>query len=376
MLHPGRGAAAAVLGRAVPRRPRRPRRRVYGLHDALPRPDPPVRAARTYAVLGTDGFGRSDYRVNLRRLFEVDRHHVALAALTHSPPRAPSGRGCPARRSRSYGIDPERPAPLAGLRRIRWRRSTRSWFPTSAISTTYRSSRCSWRRATRSRAEDPLVTLESDKATMDVPSPAERCRAEISVSVGDKVSRGLADPRCSSHRRQRRRPARAGRAGRAPRPAARPSPRPAAIAASRAGLAAAAPARPQDGAGDARLRQPAVRRLARELGVDLSGVQGPGRKGRITKEDVERPPTGGRPRRGAGGAGRRLEPGPVAEGRLREVRRGRAPAALADQADPRPEPGPQLGDDPARHAQRRGGHHRARGVPQAHQRRARQRGSR
>ena len=34
-----------------------------------------------YAVLGTDGFGRSDYRVKLRSFFEVDRHHVAVAAL-------------------------------------------------------------------------------------------------------------------------------------------------------------------------------------------------------------------------------------------------------------------------------------------------------
>jgi len=37
---------------------------------------------RVYRVLGTDGFGRSDYRVALRRHFEVDRHHVVLAALT------------------------------------------------------------------------------------------------------------------------------------------------------------------------------------------------------------------------------------------------------------------------------------------------------
>ena len=34
-----------------------------------------------YTVLGTDGFGRSDYREQLRRFFEVDRHHVAVAAL-------------------------------------------------------------------------------------------------------------------------------------------------------------------------------------------------------------------------------------------------------------------------------------------------------
>jgi pyruvate dehydrogenase E1 component len=38
-------------------------------------------AGRRYVVLGTDGFGRSDYRVKLRKFFEVDRHYVAIAAL-------------------------------------------------------------------------------------------------------------------------------------------------------------------------------------------------------------------------------------------------------------------------------------------------------
>jgi pyruvate dehydrogenase E1 component len=38
-------------------------------------------AGRRYVVLGTDGFGRSDYRVKLRTFFEVDRHYVAVAAL-------------------------------------------------------------------------------------------------------------------------------------------------------------------------------------------------------------------------------------------------------------------------------------------------------
>ena len=60
----------------------------------------------------------------------------------------------------------------------------------------------------------------------------------------------------------------------------------------------------------------------------------------------------------------------LAQGRLRQVRRDRARAAVADQEDQRPERRPQLGDDPARHPQRRGRHHRPRGVPQADQRRA------
>ena len=104
-------------------------------------------------------------------------------------------------------------------------------------------------------------------------------------------------------------------------------------------------------------------------------IRGTGRKGRITKEDVQKPQPRGGGRAGAPpprpvDRGRRPGPRPVAEGQLRALRRDRAPAADPDPEDQRPEPGPQLGDDPARHAPRRGGHHRAGGVPQAHQRRA------
>jgi len=59
-----------------------------------------------YTVLGTDGFGRSDYRRTLRRFFEVDRHHVAVAAL-HALGRDEEAAEAIAK----YGIDPEREAP-------------------------------------------------------------------------------------------------------------------------------------------------------------------------------------------------------------------------------------------------------------------------
>jgi pyruvate dehydrogenase E1 component len=66
---------------------------------------------RRYRVLGTDGFGRSDYRRKLRHFFEVDRHWVALAALESL---AKDG-AIPASRVgeavRQYGIDPEKPNP-------------------------------------------------------------------------------------------------------------------------------------------------------------------------------------------------------------------------------------------------------------------------
>jgi pyruvate dehydrogenase E1 component len=65
-----------------------------------------------YRVLGTDGYGRSDYRVKLRRFFEVDRHYVAVAALKSL---ADAGTVDPAQVQAAierYSIDTERPAPL------------------------------------------------------------------------------------------------------------------------------------------------------------------------------------------------------------------------------------------------------------------------
>jgi pyruvate dehydrogenase E1 component len=64
-----------------------------------------------YRVLGTDGFGRSDYRKALRAFFEVDRHHIALAALTALAGEGALDAAIPGKAIRSYGIDPERPAP-------------------------------------------------------------------------------------------------------------------------------------------------------------------------------------------------------------------------------------------------------------------------
>jgi pyruvate dehydrogenase E1 component len=64
-----------------------------------------------YRVLGTDGFGRSDYRKTLRSFFEVDRHHVALAALTELAKAGAVDADAPQKAIESYGIDTERPAP-------------------------------------------------------------------------------------------------------------------------------------------------------------------------------------------------------------------------------------------------------------------------
>jgi pyruvate dehydrogenase E1 component len=66
---------------------------------------------RTYSVLGTDGFGRSDYRVNLRRFFEVDRHYVTVAALKALADDGVIPAAKVADAIKKYGLDAERPDP-------------------------------------------------------------------------------------------------------------------------------------------------------------------------------------------------------------------------------------------------------------------------
>jgi pyruvate dehydrogenase E2 component (dihydrolipoamide acetyltransferase) len=148
-------------------------------------------------------------------------------------------------------------------------------------------------------AEDPLVTLESDKATMDVPSPQEGVVQELKVSVGDTVSEGSllltllpAEPDQDHATASLAQPAEhEAAAPEQPKAvAAPPAAAPAAAAPEAAAPPAAAPAAPV-GAGI--YASPGTRRLARELGVDLTTVKGTGRKGRITRDDVRAAKEGG-----------------------------------------------------------------------------------
>jgi pyruvate dehydrogenase E1 component len=66
---------------------------------------------RRYEVLGTDGFGRSDYRVKLRRFFEVDRHHVTIAALRALADDGAVERQTVAQAIERYELDPDTPPP-------------------------------------------------------------------------------------------------------------------------------------------------------------------------------------------------------------------------------------------------------------------------
>jgi pyruvate dehydrogenase E1 component len=71
----------------------------------------PFVKGRRYEVLGADGFGRSDYRVKLRRFFEVDRHHVAIAALRALADEGEVDRAKVGEAIERYGVDPDAPPP-------------------------------------------------------------------------------------------------------------------------------------------------------------------------------------------------------------------------------------------------------------------------
>jgi pyruvate dehydrogenase E2 component (dihydrolipoamide acetyltransferase) len=139
--------------------------------------------------------------------------------------------------------------------------------------------------------EDPLLTLESDKATMDVPAPTAGVVKQLLVKVGDTVSEGTlvltlesaasgngapvpvarAVPE-TTEAPEPPPPSHVGEPGTPPEPSTQREPRPGADAPT---------------AGAPPYASPSVRRIARELGVKIADVPGTGRKGRITKEDIE-----------------------------------------------------------------------------------------
>ncbi|HEV7639290.1 MAG TPA: 2-oxo acid dehydrogenase subunit E2 [Gaiellaceae bacterium] len=143
--------------------------------------------------------------------------------------------------------------------------------------------------------EDPLVTLESDKASMDVPSPVAGVVQNVEVSVGDVVSAGSLLLTVT-----------------ADEAAAQPAAAPAAAAPTPTGTAAveAAPAPPPAPAAVANgaYAGPAARRLARELGVDLATIDGTGRNGRIRTDDVRRAKDGGGPAKNGDGPAPAVKP--------------------------------------------------------------------
>ncbi|WP_174509153.1 pyruvate dehydrogenase complex dihydrolipoyllysine-residue acetyltransferase [Klebsiella oxytoca] len=129
-------------------------------------------------------------------------------------------------------------------------------------------------------AEQSLITVEGDKASMEVPAPFAGTVKEIKISTGDKVSTGSL---IMVFEVEGAAPA-AAPAAAAPAPAAA-APAPAAKAAA---PAAKAEGKSEFAENDAYVHAtPLIRRLAREFGVNLAKVKGSGRKGRILREDVQ-----------------------------------------------------------------------------------------
>ena len=145
-------------------------------------------------------------------------------------------------------------------------------------------------------AEQSLVTLESDKATMEVPSPAAGVIKALHVAIDDTVSEGDLVATLSTEAVSDAEDAPADEAPPAPAPEPEKAPAPRAPAPQRAAPAAPgagprqSPPVPMDAQstqpGQVPYASPAIRAFARELGVDLMRVQGSGRKGRIVRDDV------------------------------------------------------------------------------------------
>lgn len=132
--------------------------------------------------------------------------------------------------------------------------------------------------------EDGLITLETDKATMDVPSPAAGTVVEVLINTGDKVKQGSLVIRLQTSSGTTA-PVAVAQAS-VPAPAANV----AAVAPASAGQKSSpVPHHPEAGkvSKGAIYTSPSIRRLAREFGVDLTLVKGTGNKGRILKEDVQ-----------------------------------------------------------------------------------------
>jgi pyruvate dehydrogenase E2 component (dihydrolipoamide acetyltransferase) len=137
-------------------------------------------------------------------------------------------------------------------------------------------------------AEDNLITLETDKAAMDVPSPYAGVIKEVKVKAGDKVSEGslilLIEIGDSANAQTGKQVTSAPAA--APTTAAPPSNQTVTEKPAAAPVPAAS-VQPLPVSGAKAHASPAIRRFARELGVQIAQVKGSGEKGRVTKDDVQ-----------------------------------------------------------------------------------------
>jgi len=147
------------------------------------------------------------------------------------------------------------------------------------------------------KLEDPLISLESDKAAMEIPSPASGVVKEVKLKVGDKVSEGdLILTVETSDEAATEAPAEkpAEKAAEVPAAAKTAAPEKTEAAATKTAPLAAemrpppvAPVNIDEAGFKLAHASPSVRKFARELGANLGGITGTGNKGRILKEDVK-----------------------------------------------------------------------------------------
>jgi len=129
------------------------------------------------------------------------------------------------------------------------------------------------------KIEDSLITLEGEKATMEIPSPYDGKVVELKVAIGDKVAEGSLILTMEVEKAEKEPKVALEKATKKPeKPSAPPPPK---------GPEVAKRAVEKPLLGAAVHAGPSVRRLAREFGVDLTQVRGSGRKARIIKEDVQ-----------------------------------------------------------------------------------------
>lgn len=134
-------------------------------------------------------------------------------------------------------------------------------------------------------AEDGLITLETDKATMDVPSSHAGTVKEVFITVGDKVKQGSLVIKLETSGGTAVETSTQAESA----PVAVAAPAQAKVAPTTAPVVSPVPHHPQAGstAKGTIYSSPSIRRIAREFGVDLTLVKGTGNKGRILKEDVQ-----------------------------------------------------------------------------------------
>ena len=139
------------------------------------------------------------------------------------------------------------------------------------------------------KAEDNLITLETDKAAMDVPSPYAGLVRELKVKVGDKVSQGslILTMECADSSAPSQGVAQPPMKSAIETAHSKPQPVAAPVAVKPAPAPQVVQTAPVAAAGGKAHASPAIRRFARELGVPIAQVKGSGAKGRVTKEDVQ-----------------------------------------------------------------------------------------